>query len=149
MNGKTMTLPFFELSPSENTKDLRLTSDIEDHASCVNFSENKALELEKQAHMPLDNTWITDNQMERKKKRSYAEVVYNLKEVNVNDSGEEKISTSQHWVNILENVNFGNVNFSDIYQDLLRDEESNSSRIVSPPKICVNTSSSCNNSNQD
>ena len=32
---------------------------------------------------------------------------------------------------------------------MLRDEESNSSRIVSPPKICVNTSSSCNNSNQD
>ena len=29
------------------------------------------------------------------------------------------------------------------------DEESNSSRIVSPPKIRVNTSSSCNNSNQD
>ena len=31
----------------------------------------------------------------------------------------------------------------------MREEESNSSRIVSPPKICVNTSSSCNNSNQD
>ena len=130
-------------------KDLRVKSDREDHASCVSFSENKALELEKQEHMPLDNTWITDNRTERKKKKSYAEVVYNLKEVKVNDSGEEKISTSQQRVNILENVNFGNVNFSDIYQDLLRDEESNSSRIVIPPKICVNTSSSCNNSNQD
>ena len=31
---------------------------------------------------------------------------------------------------------------------MLRDEKSNSSRIVSPPKICVNTSYSCNNSNQ-
>ena len=32
---------------------------------------------------------------------------------------------------------------------MLRDEESNSSRIVSPLKICVDTSSSCNNINQD
>ena len=128
---------------------MRLTSDREDHESCVSFSENKTLELEKQEHMSLDNTWITDNRTERKKKRSYVEVVYNLKEVKVTDSVEEKISTSQQRVDILENVNFGKVNFSDIYQDLLRDEETNSSRIVSPPKICVNTSPSCNNSNQD
>ena len=71
-------------SPSENTKDLRLTSDIEDLASCVSFSENKALELEKQEHIPLGNMWITDNRMEQKKKRPYPEVVYNLKE----DQGE-------------------------------------------------------------
>ena len=103
---------------------MKLTSDIEDHANCVSFSGNKALELEKQEQMPTDNTWITDNRTERKKKRSYAEVVYNLKEVKANDSGEEKISSSQQQVNILENNNFGNVNFSDIYQDLLRDEES-------------------------
>ena len=32
---------------------------------------------------------------------------------------------------------------------MLRDKKINSSRIVSPPKICGNTSSSCNNSNQD
>ena len=31
---------------------------------------------------------------------------------------------------------------------MLRVEKNNSSRIVSPSKICVNTSSSCNNSNQ-
>ena len=66
----------------------------------------------------------------------------------MNDSGEEKTWSNQQRVNILGNDKFGNVNFSDIYQDLLRDEKSNSSRIVSPPKICVNTSSSCNNSNQ-
>ena len=66
----------------------------------------------------------------------------------MNDSGEEKTWSNQQQVNILGNDKFGNVNFSDIYQDLLRDEKSNSSRIVSPPKICVNTSSSCNNSNQ-
>ena len=35
-------------APSENTKDLKLTSGIEDHANCVSFSENKALKLEKQ-----------------------------------------------------------------------------------------------------
>ena len=32
---------------------------------------------------------------------------------------------------------------------MLRDEESNFSKVVSPPKICVNKSPSCNNSNQD
>ena len=32
-------------------------------------------------------------------------------------------SSNQQWVNILENDNFGNINFSDIYEDLLRDEE--------------------------
>ena len=128
---------------------MKLTSDIEDHATCVNFYENNALELEKQEHMPVDNTWITDNRKEQKKKRSYAEVVCDLKEVEVNDSGEEKTSSSQQRVNILENDNFGNVNFLDRYQDLLKDEESNFSRIVSPPKLCVNTTSSYNNSNQD
>ena len=66
----------------------------------------------------------------------------------MNDSGEAKSSSSQQWINLSENNNFGNVSFSDIYQDLLRDEERNTSRIVSPPKICVKTSSSCNNSNQ-
>ena len=60
----------------------------------------------------------------------------------------EKTSSSQQRVNIVENDDFGNVNFSDIYQDL-RDEESNSSRIVSTPKMCVKTSSSCNKSNQN
>ena len=88
-----------------------------------------------------------DNREEQKKKRSYAEVTRNRKEVKVNDSGEEKTWSNQQRVNILGNDKFGNVNFSDIYQDLLRDEKSNSSRIVSPPKICANTSFSCNNSN--
>ena len=32
-------------------------------------------------------------------------------------------SSNQQRVNILENDNFGNINFSDIYEDLLRDEE--------------------------
>ena len=128
---------------------MKLTPDIEDHATCVNFYENNALELEKKEHMPVDNTWITNNWKKQKKKRSYAEVVYDLKEVEVNDRGEEKTSSSQQRVNILENNNFGNVNFLDRYQDLLKDEESNSSRIVSPPKPCVNTSSGYNNSNQD
>ena len=36
-----------------------------------------------------------------------------------------------------------------IMLDLLRDEESSSSRIVGPPKISFATSSSCNNSNQN
>ena len=103
---------------------------IEDHANHVSFSENKALKLEKQEYVSTDNTWITDNRTERKKKRSYAEVVCNLKEVKMNDSSEEKTSSSQQRVNILENDNFGNVKFSDIYQDLMRDEESNFSRIV-------------------
>ena len=80
-----------------------------------------------------------DNREEQKKKRSYAEVTRNRKE--------EKIWSNQQRV-ILGNDRFENVNFSDIYQDMLRDEKSNSSRIVSSPKICANTSSSCNNSNQ-
>ena len=66
----------------------------------------------------------------------------------MNDSGEENTWSNQQRVNILGNDKFGNVNFSDIYQDLLRDEKSNSSRIVRPLRICVNTSSSCNNSNR-
>ena len=41
--------------------------------------------------MPIDNTWIKDNQTERKKKRSYAEVACNLEEIKANDSGEEEI----------------------------------------------------------
>ena len=32
-------------------------------------------------------------------------------------------SSSQQLVNIFENDNFGNINFSDICEDLLRDEE--------------------------
>ena len=133
----------------ENTIELKLTSGIEDHGNSVSLSENKALNLEKQEHMPIGNTWITDNQTERKKKRSYAKVACNLEEVKLNDSDEEESATSQQHVNVLQNGNFKNVNFSDIYQDLLRDEESNSSGIVSPLKICFNTSSSCNDSNQD
>ena len=66
----------------------------------------------------------------------------------MNDSDEEKTWSNQQRVNILGNDKFENVDFSDIYQDLLRDEKSNSWRIVSAPKICVNTTSSCNNSNQ-
>ena len=57
----------------------------------VSLSEIKALNLEKQEHMPIDNTWIKDNQTERKKKRSYAEVACNLEEIKANDSGEEEI----------------------------------------------------------
>ena len=98
--------------------------------------------------MSIDNMWITDNREERKKKRSYTKVTHNCEKVKVNDRGEEKTWSNQQQVNILGNDKFGNVNFSDIYQDLLRDEKSNSSRIVSPPKICVNTSYSCNSSNQ-
>ena len=92
--------------------------------------------------MSIGNTWMTGIRTERKKKRSYAEVFCNLKEVKVNNIGEEKTSSSQQRANILEN-------FSDIYQDLLRDEERNSPKIVSPLKICVNTLSSYNNSNQN
>ena len=133
-------------APSKNTLELKLTSGIGNHGNCLSFSENKPLKLEK--HVSIDNMWITDNWEEWKKKRSYAEVARNRKEVKVNDSGEEKTWSNQQRVNILGNDKFGNVNFSDIYQDLLRDEKNNSSRIVSPPKICVNTSYSCNNSNQ-
>ena len=95
-----------------------LTSAIENHTNCVRFSENKALKLEKQEHIPIENTWMTDNRTQRKKKGSYAEVTCNLEEVKVNGSGEEKISSTQQRVNILENHKSGNVNFSDIYQDL-------------------------------
>ena len=66
----------------------------------------------------------------------------------MNDSGEEKTWSNQQWVNILENDTFGNINFSDLHWALLRDAKIKSSRIVSPPKICVYTSASCNNSNQ-
>ena len=135
-------------TPSKNTQELKLTSGIENHVNCVSFFENKALKFEKQEQMSIDNMWITDNREEQKKKRSYAEVTRNCEEVKVNDSGEAKTWSNQQRVNILGNDKFGNVNFSDIYQDLLRDEKNNSSRIVSPPKICVNTSYSCNNSNQ-
>ena len=98
--------------------------------------------------MSLDNMWITNNREEQKKKRSYAEVTHNREEVKLSDSGEEKTWSNQQRVNILENHRGGNVNFSDIYQDLWRDEKSNSSRIVTLPKIFVNASSRCNNSNQ-
>ena len=70
---------------------MKLTSDIEDRENCVSISQNKASELQKHEHMSADNTWITDNQMEQKKRRSYAEVVCNLEEVKVDDSGEENI----------------------------------------------------------
>ena len=98
--------------------------------------------------MSIDNMWITDSREERKNKRSYAEVTNNREEVKVNGSGEEKTWSNQQRVNILGNDKFGTVHFSDIYQDFLGDEKSNSSRIVSHPKICVNTSCSCNNNNQ-
>ena len=94
---------------------MKLTPDVEDHANCVIFSENRELKLEKQEHLSIDNMWIRDNRTERKKKISYAEVVCNLKEVKVNDSGEEKTWSSQQRVNILENYNFENINFSDIH----------------------------------
>ena len=41
------------------------------------------------------------------------------------------------------------MSISDIYHDLLSEEESNSSRIVSPAKICVNTPPCRSNSNQN
>ena len=87
--------------------------------------------------MSIDKTWVTDNRAERKKKRYYAEVTSNREEVKVNDSGEEKTLSNQQRVNILEKDKFGNANFSDIFQDFLEDQKSNSSRIVSPSKICV------------
>ena len=43
-------------APSENTRELKLTSGIENHGNCIRLSENKALNLEKQEHMPIDNT---------------------------------------------------------------------------------------------
>ena len=45
--------------------------------------------------MPVLNTWITDNRTAQKKKRSYAEFVYNFEEVTLNDNGEEKILSSK------------------------------------------------------
>ena len=140
--------PYKVKAPSKNTQELKLTSGTEDHTNCVSFPENKALKLEKQEQMSIDNMWKTDNQEELKKKTSYAEVACNCEEVKVNDSGEEKTWSNQQWVNILENDTFGNINFSDLHWALLRDAKIKSSRIVSPPKICVYTSASCNNSNQ-
>ena len=57
--------------------------------------------------MSIDNTWIMDSRTERKKKRPYAEVICNLKEVKMNDSGGEKTSSSQQRVNILEMIILG------------------------------------------
>ena len=51
--------------------------------------------LGKQEHMPVLNTWITDNRTAQKKKRSYAEFVYNFEEVTLNDNGEGKILSSK------------------------------------------------------
>ena len=61
--------------------------------------------------MSIDNSQIMDNREEQKKKRSYAEVTRNRKEVKVNDSGEEKTWSNQQRVKILENDKLGNVNF--------------------------------------
>ena len=80
-------------APSKNTQELKLTSGVRNHGNCVSFSENKPLKLEK--HVSIDNMWITDNREEWKKKRSYAEVARNRKEVKVNDSGEEKTWSNQ------------------------------------------------------
>ena len=74
---------------------LKLTTDSEHHENCVSFCENKVSELGKQEHMPVLNTWITDNQTAQKKKRSYAEFVYNFEEVTLNDNGEGKILSSK------------------------------------------------------
>ena len=52
-------------SPSENTTKLKLTPNIEDHANCVSVSEKKALELEKQEHVSVDNMWNTNNRTEQ------------------------------------------------------------------------------------
>ena len=98
-------------TPSKNAQELKLTSGIENHLNCVSFYENKALKLEKQEQISIDNMWITDNREERKKKRSYAEVTCNREEVKVNDSGEEKTWSNQQRVKILENDKLGNVNF--------------------------------------
>ena len=53
---------------------------------------------------------------------------------------------SQYFEFLLEN---DNLEMPDLYQNLLRGEENNSSRIVSSPEFCVNTLPSRNNSNQD
>ena len=42
-------------TPSKNTQELKLTSGIENHVNCVSFFENKALKLEKQEKMSIDN----------------------------------------------------------------------------------------------
>ena len=52
-------------SPSENTTKLELTPNIEDHANYVSVSEKKALALEKQEHVSVDNTWNTNNRTEQ------------------------------------------------------------------------------------
>ena len=57
--------------------------------------------------MSIDNTWIMNNREEQKKKISYAEVVRNCEEVKVNESGEEKTSSNEQWINNLENDKFG------------------------------------------
>ena len=69
---------------------------IKNHANCVSFSENKILKLEKQEHMPIDNTWIKSNRTERKTKRFYAEVACNLEEVKVSHS----VKRSRQPINI-------------------------------------------------
>ena len=55
----------------------------------------------------------------------------------MNDTGEEQILSNKQLVSFFQNDKFGVVNLWDIYQDLLSDEESNSSRIVSPDKITI------------
>ena len=94
-------------APSKSTEELKWTSYIGNHANCASFSENKALKLEKQEHMSIDNTWIMDNREEQKKKISYAEVAHNREEVKANESGEEKTSSNQQRINNLENDKFG------------------------------------------
>lgn len=44
--------PYEVKARSKNTKKLKLKSGIEDHANCVSFSENEALELEKREQHP-------------------------------------------------------------------------------------------------
>ena len=102
----------------------------------------------------MKDSWITDNRVRRKKK-TFAQIVvegnenkkFNSVERNIEPEKNVSFTTKDMVVNPTVKSK-DDINFADIYKNLLETEQNSSSQaFLSPPKICADSSSSDNATN--
>ena len=94
-------------------------------------------------------SWVTDNRKQRKKKKTYAEVL----QIGCEKEGTFVVKEATNAVmnsatKEIDTVGKVTLDLSEIYNDLLKSEQNSSSLVLNlPPSICTDTSTSKNASN--
>ena len=104
----------------------------------------------------MKDSWITDNRVRRKKK-TFAQIVIEGNENKKFNSVERNIEPEKNASFTIEDMvvnpmvkSKDDINFADIYKNLLDTEQNSSSQVfLSPPKICAGSSSSDNATNSN